>query len=107
MSLDVSLFVVKETEVFEANITHNLGGMAGAAGLYDILWKPKETGIETATDLIQPLRDGLAILKSDPHKFKQMNPENGWGSYDGLVRFCESYLRACENNPHAKVKAYR
>lgn len=37
MSLDVSLMEVKPTEVFWSNITHNLGKMAKAAGIYEAL----------------------------------------------------------------------
>lgn len=29
-------------EVFDANITHNLNRMAGAAGIYEALWRPGE-----------------------------------------------------------------
>ncbi len=55
MSLDVSLVCTKwvsydegkthtkEDEcVYDANITHNLGKMAGQAGIYEALWTPQE-----------------------------------------------------------------
>lgn len=71
--------------VFEYNITHNLNSMADAAGIYKHLWHPEEVGVSRAADLIEPLRDGLARLNSDPQKYKKHNPSNGWGDYDGLV----------------------
>lgn len=93
--------------VYEANITHNLGNMAGDAGIYGYLWRPEEVGIETAGQLVEPLRAGLARLRGDPVTFRQHNPSNGWGDYDGLVRFVSAYLAACEEYPNARVRASR
>lgn len=107
MSLDIYLEAVRPTEVYWANITHNLGTMAGEAGIYKHLWRPEEIGITKAHQLIEPLRAGLELLRSDRERFEKFNPENGWGSYDGLVRFVEKYLAACEENPDADVRASR
>jgi len=102
--------VVEETEsdeVFHANITHNLGTMAVWADLYEWLWRPDEVGVAKAQELIEPLRRGLDALVADPDKFKQYNPENGWGNYEGLVDFVKRCLEACEENPEAKVEVSR
>jgi len=107
MSLDVYLTVVRETTVFEYNITHNLNKMAEEAGIYYALWRPDEIGITTAEQLIPLLEGGLASLRKDPEHFKKLNPENGWGTYDGLVQFAERYLDACKANPDAKVSISR
>lgn len=96
-----------DNTIYDANITHNLGKMAAEAGIYQHLWRPDEIGIETAGQLIEPLREGLARLKADPDQFAPYNPQNGWGNYDNLVAFVEKYLNACENNPGAKVKVSR
>ncbi len=93
--------------VFHANITHNLNTMAEAAGIYKALWRPEEVNIETAEQLIAPLRTGLAWLQTEPEHFKQFNPQNGWGDYNGLVEFIADYLRACTRYPAAKVRAWR
>lgn len=93
--------------VYSANITHNLGKMAAAAGIYYHLWRPEEIGIAKARQLIEPLRIGLEELLVDPAKFEQFNPENGWGSYDGLVEFVKNYLTACEKYPDADVSTWR
>lgn len=103
-------FVVSQdddTEVYSANITHNLNKMASEAGIYEALWRPEEVGYKTAGQLIEPLRVGLALLESDAARFEQFNPENGWGSYAGLVRFVRDYLEACERYPTAEVSAWR
>lgn len=93
--------------LFSANITHNLGRMAAQVDLYEPLWRPEEVGIETAAQLVEPLRAGLQRLLAERDHLEQFNPENGWGDYDGLVRFTTGYLAACEEYPDAKVRTWR
>jgi len=107
MSLDVYLEFVKPVEVYEANITHNLGAMAEEAGIYKHLWRPEELGITKACELIEPLRAGLALLISDPPRFEKHNAANGWGLYKHFVPFVRKYLEACEENPDANVRVSR
>ena len=93
--------------VYEANITHNLGKMAGWAGIYDHLWRPDEIDITRAKELIEPLTAGLERLRANPETFKVHNPPNGWGDYDGLVGFVAGYLDACKKYPEAMVRVSR
>ena len=69
MSLDIDLYA----RVYGANITHNLGVMAKAAGIYDCLWRAPENGFTQATQLIDPLTAGIAKMEADPKRFKAMN----------------------------------
>lgn len=107
MSLDVWLTAVRKTTVYDANITHNLSKMADEAGIYMHLWRPEEIGVTEARQLIEPLRNGLALLKSDPQRFEAFNAQNGWGLYEHFVPFVEKYLKACEENPDATVRVSR
>ena len=107
MSLDVTLMVPMPTEVYSANITHNLGQMAEEAGIYMHLWRPDEIGITKAGELVEPLRAGLQRLEREPDRFKALTPANGWGAYAFLVMFVEGYIKACEANPHADVSVSR
>ena len=107
MSLDVYLMETRPTEVYWANITHNLTEMAGAAGIYRALWTPEEIGITKAADLVPLLEDGLAKLKADPAKYEKFNAPNGWGLYKNFVPFVEKYLQACRDNPNATVEVSR
>ncbi len=107
MSLDVSLIVEQPTEVYCANITHNLNLMADEAGIYVYLWRPEELRIKKASEFIKPLTEGLAVLRANPNRFKQFNPKNGWGDYVGLVQFVADYLKACIDNPNAEIKVSR
>ncbi len=107
MSLDFSLKKVMPVYVFESNMTHNMTPMAKAAGLYDCLWRPQENGITHAAQLIEPLREGLMRLLDEPPRYMQLNPPNGWGAYENLVKFVELYLAACIEHPDASVGASR
>ena len=104
---DVSIQNYETNEVYTANITHNLGTMADKAGLYYPLWRPEEKGYHVAKDLIIPLTRGLKKLKSKPVEFDTFKPDNGWGSYDGLVTFVEEYLAACHEWPEAEIGVSR
>jgi len=108
---DVEPFTLQQInqtdEVYSANITHNLGPMAHAAGIHGALWMPDENGITHARQLIKPLSIGLMRLTSSPDEFSAYNPHNGWGSYDSLVDFVRNYLTACTDWPEAEVSVSR
>lgn len=113
MSLDVDLMVTKPTSVYNDNITHNLNKMAmevklgESLTLYDVLWRPDENGMVFARDISDYLDVGWNILLSNPEKFKKFNPENGWGSYDGLCNFVYNYRNACWASPDAELRISR
>lgn len=114
MSLDVDLMVTQPCTAYSANITHNLGAMArevvlsNGMTLYQVLWRPDEQkGMKYARDIADLLDEGWNILLSDPEKFKQFNPENGWGDYEGLCTFVYKYRNACWDNPDAKLRISR
>ena len=113
MSLDVELMVTQPVSVYSGNVTHNLGAMAGAVvlsngiTLYQVLWRPDEHELKFARDISDLLDEGLIILLSDPEKYKQFDPENGWGSYKGLCEFVANYCQACCYNPDAELRISR
>ena len=116
MSLDVDLMVIQPSSVYSANITHNLGAMAreveipymaGTVTLYTILWRPEELQFTKAREIADLLDTGWNILLADPEKFKKFNPENGWGSYEGLVDFVYEYRNACWDTPDAELRVSR
>ena len=113
MSLDVDLMVTKPVSVFNSNITHNLGKMAAQVKLsngltlYGVLWRPDEHGITHAHAIVDYLDEGWNILMSDPEHYRQWDPENGWGSYEGLCNFVYTYRSACRDNMDAEVSVSR
>ena len=113
MSLTVNLMVPQPVSVYDNNITHNLSKMASEVKLsngltlYDVLWRPDEHELELAEDIAELLDEGWNILLSEPDRFKQLNPENGWGNYDNLCKFVYEYRNACWNEPDAIIEVCR
>jgi len=107
MSLDITLYAVRRTAVHDANITHNLGEMARAAGFYGAVWRPEENGITTAAQLIKPLREGIWKMEANPDHYRQFDAENKWGTYDDFLPWLRELLAACEKNPDAEVSVSR
>lgn len=107
MSLDIDVVGLKGGRVFEANITHNLGEMATECGLYDVMWRPEEHGLTQCETAIPVLRKGVAELAGNRERYERFNPENGWGSYDILLRVATELLEACENIPCGTIRAMR
>jgi hypothetical protein len=108
MSLDISLIQTKPTTVWDCNITHNLAAMAKEAGLYEVMWRP-ETLFPTpiARNLIPRLQRGIKKLITDPDRFKILNPENGWGDYEGLLETAIALLVSCKTYPDAEIEVSR
>ncbi len=92
-------------EVFEANITHNLIGMAKEAGLYGAVWRPEENGFTRAEQLILPLEEGLQRLREDPERFKAFDLTIGGSKYKDFVPWIERYLQACKSYPQTRISA--
>lgn len=106
MSLDVYLKEKKQI-VFDANITHNLGKMASACGVYYACWRPEEINCTKAKHILPMLKDGIEVLKAEPEQYRKFDSPNGWGLYDNFLPWLERYAEACENNPEAKIKVSR
>lgn len=113
MSLDVYLSPPKcphcgnAPEGYSSNITHNLNKMAKEAGIYYHCWRPEEIGVTKASQLIEPLRAAVALMKADKPRFEKHNAENGWGTYKHFLPWVEQYLAACESTPDADVSVSR
>jgi len=124
MSLSLKVYFDLDTgnepyrcDVYSGGITHNMGEMASECGLYEPMWRPyrmwgvsdeDEDGFALfADEIADKVRVGLVELVSNPNKYKKLNPENGWGDYDMLVRVASAYLEACDDYPKAKVSVCR
>jgi hypothetical protein len=108
MSLDVYLECEHCHHAFwRANITHNLGKMAGEGGFYQPVWRPEEVGITRAEQLIEPLERAVAAMEAEPERFRAFDAENGWGLYEHFLPWLRKYLDACRRYPDAAVRASR
>ena len=106
MSLDVWLKVDGE-EVFEWNITHNLRPMADAAGFGNAAWRPDCYGMDKASQVGPYLEAGIIQLVKRKAEMELLNPQNGWGDYEGLLDFAVAYAVACNEYPDAEVGVSR
>jgi len=113
MSLDVYLTedvcptCGRGERVYDAHITHNLASMASEACIYEIVWRPERHGITTAGQLIEPLTKAIAKMDADPERFRELDPANGWGSYDMFLPWLLRYRTACIEFPRARVSVWR
>jgi len=140
MSLDVTLYrnyhvsydggktlEEKQEDVYSANITHNLGKMAGEAGLYEALWRPhrlkegynipeddhdaeykfEEENPVRAHEIIPIIEKGLEDMLARPKHYETFNSPNGWGMYEHFIPFIEQYLEALKEYPESFVDCDR
>ena len=106
MSLDVRL-IQKGEEVYWSNITHNLGKMAQACGVYYACWRPEEINCKKAKHILPMLKAGIEVLKAEPKHYKKFDSPNGWGLYENFLPWLKNYAKACEENPEAKIEVSR
>jgi hypothetical protein len=116
VSLDLTIYATVDLggtepfrfEIDSHNVTHNLTTMAEEAGIYRALWRPEELAETPRLRDIEPVvREGLERLNADPKYFEKMNPGNGWGSRENLVKVCEWVLEYADLYPLAMVEACR
>lgn len=91
----------RRNRYFDRNITHNLNNMFVVAGVYHILW---HGGGLRAGDQINTLATALALMESDPARFKAHNPSNNWGNYEDALDFLRAVLAACREYPDATLE---
>ena len=110
MSLDFSLVydadflgAKEDVEVVDLNITHNLGKMAKAAGVYDCLWRSGENDFEVAEQIIPILQSAIKDMEERPDYYKKFNHPSGWGDYDDFVPWLKDLLKSCENHPKSEI----
>lgn len=103
MSYDVSLVIDaggKEPAalvVLDENYTWNVAPMfMESVGSTPNDWDGK-SAFDVATICARILRD----FELDPEKFQRLNPENGWGSFEGAKAFIAKIKIACEAAPKA------
>lgn len=53
----------------------------------------------TGKESLTKLNYAVSEMENNPDKFIPMNPENGWGSYEGFKRYLKELIMMAENNP--------
>ena len=103
MSYWVSLWIdtggETSAEVWSRNITSNLSRMWNEAGVPLHEWD----GLEAGT-CWPNLDTALTFMQSKPEAFKELNPPNGWGDYDGCVDFLLELRNVCKQHPRCTLR---
>lgn len=115
---EINEIEIETTEFWHGNITHNLCRMAEDCmsfdeydqcyNLYDLLWRDAQAPFEGnyINVYIAHLAYCLYVLKNDPEHFKQLNPPNGWGTYEQLCKFVEDFIKALADMPEGSRIKY-
>ncbi len=106
MSYDISLMIntgLEEVEVVEVgNYTYNVSPM-----YYDSMGMGLNSFNDMkCTDAIPILKKGIESLQSNPAKYKEMNPNNGWGNYEGALEYIRNLHDKCVRNPLCKIDVH-
>ena len=100
-----------EEDSWWGNITHNLGEMARQVPiddttLYMVCWRPEEIGLETVGQILPLLIKGIHYMIDHRKELLEFESPNGWGTYNGFMKFLLNYKQACEDNdPECKIYA--
>lgn len=102
MSLDVSVKARRIVEVYEDNITYNLAPMYYKC--IDINGGLKALNGMKCKNAVPVLNRAIDDLIENKEEYEKLNPENGWGSYEGLLKSLKNLRIACLENPNGKVE---
>ena len=86
---------------FHENITSNVACMWRDAGC-DL----RELNDKKGKEAVKPLCDAINRMKADPEKYKEMNPPNGWGDYEGCLSYLMRFHDACYSNPEEIISVH-
>lgn len=104
MSLDINITAKRETEIYEDNVTYNLSKM-----YYKCI--DKEKGFEKLDGMnckkaLPIINNAIQDMLNNADEYRKLNPKNGWGSYDGLLKTLQDMRNCCESNPDGKINVF-
>lgn len=102
MSLDIGVKAKREIYIYDCNVTYNLS---------KIYYKCIEGGLKSLNEM--SCKDALPILNKaienmieHEEEYRELQPSNGWGTYDGLLAQLRDLRTCCENNPDGIIEVY-
>lgn len=101
MSLDIYITAKRETEIYKDNVTYNLSEM-----YYKCI--DKEKGFKkldgmNCKEALPIINNAIQDMLNNADEYRKLNPENGWGSYEGLLSSLQEMRNCCENNPDGTI----
>lgn len=93
-----------------SGMTYNCSPMFRQAGFYDAIKAPLDARMEDKVvpatmvkDVVDLVRAGLKDMIDNADDYRKLNPSNGWGDYEGALKFTKELLDACERFPDGIV----
>ena len=84
----------------EWNYTHNVSKMWREAGCYEALYQSHG---KLAKHIVDDVELAVKEMAANPDKYRAMNPQNGWGNYDGALEMLQEICNALQRYPLAIV----
>lgn len=51
-----------------------------------------------------PLAEAVKRMEADPATYREMNPPNGWGDYEGALHYLRRLAEACATHPKCRIR---
>jgi hypothetical protein len=99
--VDTGHSVEQSLELYDRNVTYNLSPMFYKA--FDL-----EDGIRgldkmLCSEAAPHIEEAIRRMTTDKDEYVKLNPENGWGTYDGAMEFLNEWFDAVREHPKARV----
>ena len=102
MSWDVKLKAKREVILFETNITYNLADMYYKC-IDKTLGLKKLNGL-SSKEALPIVKRAIEDMIKNKEEYEKLNPSNGWGSYDGLLKRLKELKEYCETVPDGYIE---
>lgn len=104
------------------NMTGNIGGMyrkampwrEGMVAIYSGHDTPDPRDSQRAglcglsgmrcSDALPILNEGVRYMEDHPAEMRELEPSNGWGSYEGALKYLRGIRDACAEHPLARIE---
>ena len=103
--IDTGAGEVAEPRDGDRNYTRNVSPMWSAAigeNLGDLINR-----LPAARDLLPRVQRGVSAMETSPETYRAMNPDNGWGDYDGALAYLRWIADMCRTHPACTVRVSR
>ena len=90
------------------NLTYNLSPMLRAAGFpgwSEVVGNDLDP-LPTGKRVAEVMAEVVSELRADPDKYRELNPPNGWGDYDGAVKTLSDCVAVLREHPGAVVTSW-
>lgn len=100
MSLDLSVSAEGCCDGHAFNITTNINRMLREAGF------PSWQMLDGLSADVVGLLMGRAVIElgKDPQRYRALQPDNGWGTYEGLIEWMREVLAVLDRHPTGIVR---